>query len=161
MLRLTLRNRRRMRELVEAEAIDCDFCPAGWLFLAHDERLERGLLEEAALIEAHGARVELWSPERVRAELGFVTRFRSRFLPEDGSYHPYRYACGLLDRALRRGVELYTRLPVLELVVGSVGPPRGDDSGGPASSPGASSWRRTPSRASCSRSFRSSRSRAR
>ena len=52
-----------------------------------------------------------------RAELGFTTRFRSRFLPEDGSYHPYRYACGLLDRALRRGVELYTRLPVLELVV--------------------------------------------
>ena len=114
-LRLTLRNRRRMRELVAAEAIECDFSPAGWLFLAHDERVERGLVEEATLVEAHGARVELWPPERVRAELGFVTRFRSRFLPEDGSYHPYRYACGLLDRALRRGVELYTRLPVLEL----------------------------------------------
>jgi glycine/D-amino acid oxidase-like deaminating enzyme len=114
-LRLTLRNRQRLRELVEAEAIDCDYCPAGWLFLAHDERVERGILEEAPVIEAHGARVELWSPERVRSELGFETRFRARFLPEDGSYHPFRYACGLLERAVDRGVELYTRLPVLGL----------------------------------------------
>ena len=114
-LRLTLRNRERLRGLVETEALECDFCAAGWLFLAHDERLERGLVEEATLIEAHGARVELWSPQRVRAEFGFATRFRSRFLPEDGSYHPYRYACGLLDRALRRGAELYTQLSVLEL----------------------------------------------
>ncbi len=115
-LRLTLHNRRRLRELVETERIDCDFSPAGWLFLAHVERVERGIIEEAPLVEAHGARVELWSPERVREELGFETRFRSRFLPEDGSYHPFRYACGLLERAVRRGVELHARLPVLSLV---------------------------------------------
>jgi glycine/D-amino acid oxidase-like deaminating enzyme len=119
-LRLTSRNRGRLRELVEREEIDCDFCPAGWLFLAGDERVERGLDEEGPLLEAHGAAVELWPPERVRAEHGFETRFRSRFLPGDGSYHPFRYACGLLDRALRRGVELYTRLPVVELGDGVV-----------------------------------------
>ena len=114
-LRLTLRNRRRMRELIETEAVDCDYCPAGWLFIASDAEIERGLLEEAPFVVDHGARIELWTPERVRAELGFVTRHRSRFLPGDGSYHPFRYACGLLERALRRGVELYTRLPVVEL----------------------------------------------
>jgi glycine/D-amino acid oxidase-like deaminating enzyme len=114
-LELTLRNRRRMRELVESEQIACDYCPAGWLFIAHDEDVERGLLEEAPYVERHGASVELWTPERVHAELGFVTRHRSRFLPEDGSYHPFKYACGLLQRAIARGVELYTRLPVREL----------------------------------------------
>jgi glycine/D-amino acid oxidase-like deaminating enzyme len=114
-LKLTLRNRRRMRELVEGEAIECDYCPAGWLFLAHDAELERGLVEEARFIERHEARVELWTPERVRAELGFVTQHRSRFLPDDGSYHPFKYACRLLERAVERGVELYTRLPVVEV----------------------------------------------
>jgi glycine/D-amino acid oxidase-like deaminating enzyme len=112
-LRLTLRNRQRLRELVELEEIECDFCPAGWLFLADDAEVERGIVEEAPLVEAHGARVELWPPARVQRELGFTTRFRSRFLPDDGSYHPFRYACGLLDRALARGVELYARLRVL------------------------------------------------
>jgi len=111
-LRLTLHNRSRLRELVESEEIDCDFCPAGWLFLAHVERAEQGILEEAPLVEAHGGQVELWPPERVCAEFGFETRFRARFLPEDGSYHPFRYACGLLERALSRGVELYTHLRV-------------------------------------------------
>jgi glycine/D-amino acid oxidase-like deaminating enzyme len=114
-LKLTMRNRQRMRELVEGEGIECDYCPAGWLFIAHDEAVERGLLEEAPLLEAHGARVELWTPEQVRAELGWVTRHRSRFLPEDGCYHPFKYACGLLERALGKGVELYTRLPVVEV----------------------------------------------
>ena len=98
-----------------ARRIDCDYCPAGWLFLANDDAVERGLVEEAPFVERHGARVELWTPEHVRSELGFVTHHRSRFLPEDGSYHPFKYACGLLERAVRRGVELYTRLPVLEL----------------------------------------------
>ena len=115
-LRLTLRNRRRLRELVETEAIECDFSPAGWLFLAHDERVEAGIVEEAQLVEAHGGRVELWSPERVRAELGFATAFRSRFLPGDGSYHPFRYACGLLERAVALGVELYARVGVVALM---------------------------------------------
>jgi glycine/D-amino acid oxidase-like deaminating enzyme len=114
-LRLTLRNRQRMRELVESEGIECDYCPAGWLFIAHDADVEQGLVEDAPFIQRHDARVELWTPERVRNEFGFATQHRSRFLPEDGSYHPFRYACGLLERALRRGVELYTRLPVLEL----------------------------------------------
>ena len=114
-LQLTLRNRRRLRELVERERIDCDYCPAGWIFLAHVERTDTGIVEEAQLIEAHGANVELWSPEKVRAELGVDTAFRARFLPEDGSYHPFRYACGVLERAVRRGVELYARLPVLAL----------------------------------------------
>jgi glycine/D-amino acid oxidase-like deaminating enzyme len=114
-LRLTSHNRARLRELVEKEEIDCDFCPAGWLFLAHIERAERGILDEAPLVEAQGAAVELWEPARVRDEFGFETRFLSRFLPEDGSYHPFRYACGLLERAVARGVELYARLPVMAI----------------------------------------------
>ncbi len=114
-LNLTLRNRQRLRELVESEQIACDHCPAGWLFIAHDDEVERGLREEAPFVERHGAHVELWTPEQVRAEFGFVTSHHSRFLPDDGSYHPFRYACGLLERAIARGVELYTRLPVLEL----------------------------------------------
>ena len=80
----------------------------------HDEEVERGLLEEAPFVERHGASVELWAPERVRYELGFVTRHRSRFLPDDGSYHPFKYACGLLDtrrRARRRAVHAPPRAP--------------------------------------------------
>ena len=114
-LSLALRNRHRFRDIVLREGIACHFAPRGWLFLAHTEQQEEGLCEEATLAARHGEVLELWPRGKIRAEFGIETSYLGRFIPGDGTYHPFMYVCGLLRCALDRGVELYTRLPVQRL----------------------------------------------
>ena len=111
-LGIALRNRDLLKSIVLREHIDCDFSPRGWLHLASTEDEEMGLCEEVTLAAQHGQRIELWPRGRVRRELGIVTDFLGRFIPGDGTYHPFKYVCGLLTCALSRGAELYTRTPV-------------------------------------------------
>lgn len=113
-LGLALRNRRRLCQIVQRHGLACDLAPSGWLFLAGTAQ-EEGLREEAGFVADHGARVELWSPDRIRSETGIRTSGLGRFVPGDGTYNPFKYLCGLLRYALDHGVELYTRLPVLRI----------------------------------------------
>jgi glycine/D-amino acid oxidase-like deaminating enzyme len=119
-LGLSLRNRDRVKAIVQGENIDCDYCPRGWLYLAHTEREEQGICDEVMLAARHGQRLEIWSRRRIREQLGLRTSYLGRFIPGDGTYHPFKYVCGLLAAALRSGVELYTRTPVQRIC--STGP---------------------------------------
>ncbi len=111
-LGLALRNRELFKRIILRERIACDFSPKGWLHLASSEEEEQGLCEEVTLAARHGQQIELWSRRRIRRELGIDSAFLARFVPEDGTYHPFKYVCGLLRRALAAGVELYTRVRV-------------------------------------------------
>jgi glycine/D-amino acid oxidase-like deaminating enzyme len=114
-LGLALRNRDRLRSIIQQEGINCDFSPRGWLYLAHTEREEQALCDEVTLAAQHGQRIELWSRRRIRDEFGFDTPFLGRFIPGDGTFHPFKYVCGLLHSALRYGAQLYTRRRVLAI----------------------------------------------
>lgn len=118
---LAVRNRDRLKTIVQQERIACDFSPRGWLYLAHTEREEQALCEEVTLAAMHGQRIELWSRRRIRDEFGFKTAFLGRFIPGDGTYHPFKYVCGLLQSALRSGVQLYTHRRVREIVTDTSG----------------------------------------
>jgi len=111
-LGLSLRNRDLLKQIILRERIDCDFTPRGWLHLASTDEEEQGICEEVMLAAQHGQRIELWSRRKIRQELGFDNEFLGRFIPGDGTYHPFKYVCGLLRAALRPGVELYTRTSV-------------------------------------------------
>ncbi len=111
-LGMSLKNRELMKQIVLRERIDCDFMPRGWLHLACTDEEEEGLCEEVLLAAQHGQRIELWSRRRIREELGVAREFLGRFIPGDGTYHPFKYACGVLQCAVRAAVELYTRVPV-------------------------------------------------
>jgi glycine/D-amino acid oxidase-like deaminating enzyme len=121
-LGLSLRNRGRLAAIIHRERIDCDFAPRGWLYLAHSEPEEQGLCDEVTLAAQHGQRIELWSRRRIKEEFGFRTDFLGRYIPGDGTYHPFKYVCGVLLAALQRGVELYTRVRVQSIE--SQGPDR-------------------------------------
>ena len=108
-LGIALRNRELLKDIVVREGIDCDFSPRGWLHLACNEHEERGICEEVILAARHGQRVEIWPRGKIRKEFGFESEFLGRFVPGDGTYHPFKYVCGLLNAALGRGAELYTR----------------------------------------------------
>jgi glycine/D-amino acid oxidase-like deaminating enzyme/CRP-like cAMP-binding protein len=112
-LGIALRNRDLLSGIVMRERIDCDFSPRGWLHLASSEKEEQGICEEVMLAAQHGQRIELWSRGKIRREMGIETGFLGRFIPGDGTYHPFKYVCGVLRSAVARGVELYTRTPVL------------------------------------------------
>jgi glycine/D-amino acid oxidase-like deaminating enzyme/CRP-like cAMP-binding protein len=115
-LGLSLRNRDLLKQIILRERIECDFAPRGWLHLASTEEEEQGICEEVMLAAQHGQRIELWSRRKIRQELGFENEFLGRFIPGDGTYHPFKYVCGLLRAAIRPGVELYTRLRVRSVV---------------------------------------------
>src|SRR5204863_3280419 len=86
-----------------------------WLYLAGSDREEQGICEELSLAVRHGQRLEVWSRSKIHAEFGFRTDYLGRFIPGDGTYHPVKYVCGVLQSALRAGVELYSRVRVLEV----------------------------------------------
>jgi glycine/D-amino acid oxidase-like deaminating enzyme/CRP-like cAMP-binding protein len=111
-LGLSLRNRELLKQLILRERIECDFAPRGWLHLASSEEEEQGICEEVMLAAQHGQRIQLWSRLKIRKELGFENEYLGRFIPGDGTYHPFKFVCGLLRTALRPGVELYTRCRV-------------------------------------------------
>ena len=114
-LGIALRNRELLKGIILRERIECDFAPRGWLHLAATEDEEQGICEEVTLAAQHGQRIELWSRRKIRDELGIETAFLGRFIPGDGTYHPFKYVCGLLRCALRDSVELYTRTRVREV----------------------------------------------
>src|SRR6202008_1703889 len=99
------------------EGIDCDFSPRGWLYLADSEQEEQGFCEEVSLAAQHGQRIEIWSRGKIRAGFGFETAFLGRFIAGDGTYHPFKYACGLLQCAVNAGVALYTRVKARRIVL--------------------------------------------
>lgn len=114
-LGLSLRNRDLLKSIILRERIDCDFAPRGWLHLACSEEQEQGMCEEVTLAAQHGQRIEIWSRRKIREEFGIETAYLARFSPGDGTYHPFKYVCGLLQCALRAGVELYTHVRVLDV----------------------------------------------
>jgi glycine/D-amino acid oxidase-like deaminating enzyme len=109
---LSLRNRELLKQIILRERLECDFAPRGWLHLASTEEEEQGICDEVMLAAQHGQRIELWSRRKIRQELGFDNEYIGRFIPGDGTYHPFKYVCGLLRAALRPRVELYTRTNV-------------------------------------------------
>lgn len=111
-LGLSLRNRELLKGIILREQIDCDFAPRGWLHLACSEEEEQGMCDELLLAAQHGQRIELWSRRKIREEFGIESEFLGRFIPGDGTYHPFKYVNGLLQCALRAGVELFTRVGV-------------------------------------------------
>ena len=114
-LGFALRNRDLLKQIIEREKIDCDFSPKGWLYLAHTEKEEQGLCDEVLLAAEQGQRIEIWSRLKIREEFGFERRFLGRFIPGDGTYHPFKFVYSVLQTAVDAGVELYTGVQVKEV----------------------------------------------
>ena len=120
-LGLALRNRDLLKETILNERIACDFSPKGWLHLATNDREEQGVCDEVTLAAQHGQRIEIWSRAKIRDEFGIDTSFLGRFIPGDGTYHPFKFVCGEIKSALRSGVALYTRTQVRRVISNSGG----------------------------------------
>jgi glycine/D-amino acid oxidase-like deaminating enzyme len=115
-LGLALRNRDVLKETILSERIACDFSPRGWLHLATNEKEEQGICDEVSLAAQHGQRIEIWSRSKIRSEFGIDASYLGRFIPGDGTYHPFKFVCGEMSSAIRAGVGLYTRTKVQRII---------------------------------------------
>jgi glycine/D-amino acid oxidase-like deaminating enzyme len=113
-----IRNRDRFAWIVTQEQIDCDYSPHGWLRIAETAEEEEALRGEVALVR-NEKRLVYWSKEKIFKELGRYSYFGGRYAPECGNYHPRKFVCGVLQKALERGVSLYTRVRVENVVTGA------------------------------------------
>jgi glycine/D-amino acid oxidase-like deaminating enzyme len=111
-IKFALKNAARMKRTIEREKIECDFSPAGWLRTALNAEEAEAFAKEAALANRLGAKVELWSAQQIRDTFQFPSEHPGRMVKDNGNYHPFKLVTGELERALERGVELYTRTPV-------------------------------------------------
>lgn len=111
------RNSERFSRIVTGEPIDCDFSPHGWLRIAESVEEEAALRGEVELV-GEGL-LEFWSREKILQELGLRTYFGGRCAPRSGNYHPRKFVCGVLQKAIERGVGLYTRVRVENIVTGA------------------------------------------
>jgi len=109
------RNSARFLEIVKKEKIDCDLSETGWLRIADTPEEERGIRREVELASRIGVHFDLVSPRQIRRETGIPARYAGRKAVPNGNYHPFKFVCGVLDRSLRRGVQLFSRTPVLAL----------------------------------------------
>jgi len=106
------KNANRMARTIEKEKIDCDYSPSGWLRTALNEREARAFEAEAKLAGKAGAKVEILSGPEIEARYKFPAKHAGRLVTANGNYHPFKLVNGELQKALDRGVELYTRTPV-------------------------------------------------
>jgi glycine/D-amino acid oxidase-like deaminating enzyme/CRP-like cAMP-binding protein len=120
-LSFAVRNRERLKQIIEQEKIGCDFSPKGWLYLAHTEREEQAICDEVAMAGREDQQVEVWSRMKVRQEFGLENGFIGRFVPGDGTYHPAKFVYGTLQIAVTAGVELYTGVAVRTITSSSNG----------------------------------------
>lgn len=119
LLAFSYANADRFSHIVQAEKIDCDFTPAGWLHVAVSDEEEREILDDEELNSTLAEEMEIWSPAQIKAGLGLDFQNAGRFLRKSGNYHPYKYVLALLKKALARGVGLYTGVKVLRVASGS------------------------------------------
>ncbi len=120
-LGLALRNRELLKDTILSERIACDFSPRGWLHIAASEVEEQAICDEVSLAAQHGQRIEIWSRKKIRGEFGIEAPFLGRFIPGDGTYHPFKFVCGELQAALNSGVLLYARTKVNGIEFGDDG----------------------------------------
>ena len=113
---------------VAAEGIDCHWAKGGTVQLARSvTQLER-CREEIAEAREYGFGPDdlvLLSADEASARVGATGVLGGTYTPHCAAIHPSRLARGLADAVQRRGVTIYERTPVLQLLPGRVVTPGG------------------------------------
>lgn len=115
-----------VRDLIDREAIDCDFQQTGRIQLAWTQdhmTARQGWAEkirEKSGIDAHVVgRTELGN------EIATKRYFGGLVIPDHAACHPWKYHSGLLHAVLRRGVPVIGHCPATQVRQGQVVTPKG------------------------------------
>lgn len=104
-----------VRQIIAAEAIECDLVEKGTLHLAVGQKGLEEIRERCRQRQARGQPVELLSTEETRRRVGGGNYMGALFDPEAGTIQPLSYVRGLAAAAVRNGAELFTNSAVTHI----------------------------------------------
>ena len=104
---VALDNHRLLRDIVDAEKIDCGYAPSGSLLLALSENEADQLGRSAKMMSQDGFRSELLDDTDVARRFPGGGFKAGLFLPDDGEVDPVRLVRGIADAAERRGARIF------------------------------------------------------
>jgi len=99
-----------VKDLIAAEAIDCDFREVGHLELAYAPSHAPELDHARQSLASVGVRSEVVAPDRVHEEIGSDAYFGALAVEGSGLLHPGKYFAGLAAAADRAGADLHERV---------------------------------------------------
>ncbi len=107
------RSHQRVRELVEAHGIECEYRANGSLRLTRTEEEAEDIRASLAALKADGFPM-LEVPLSHAVPPAAAERFTAAFVTlEDGEFHPVRFLHGLAREAQRKGARLFADSPVI------------------------------------------------
>lgn len=104
-------------QLVEEEALECDYRPDGYYELFRTEHGRSEVEEEAAMARAAGYRVEMQDGEAIREREPALREglLGGAFYPESATCNPHRFVVELAERTRAHGGEFLTGSEVVEV----------------------------------------------
>ncbi|MBL0373969.1 FAD-binding oxidoreductase [Rhizobium sp. KVB221] len=106
---------RRVFEIIDREAIDCEATRQGTLHLAHSKSGFRDLQERYRQGNKFGAPLELLDADGTARRTGTVAYHGSLFDPRAGTIQPFSYCRGLARAAQERGASVHHKSPVTSI----------------------------------------------
>lgn len=105
-MNVTYENQTLLRQVLQEEAIDCDYREPGTIRLALTEEQVMQLTQEVQARQADGFSAQFLEREYIQTPMA-VEILGGRFLPDQGLLHSARLVQGLAGAALRLGAEAY------------------------------------------------------
>ncbi|MBY0384546.1 FAD-binding oxidoreductase [bacterium] len=114
-LKFGAKNGKLFKEILQKYNIDPDLSDKGWMRLANSKEEELALQRDVELARSVGVYMEIWSAEKITTLTGIQTEFAGRFTPGYGNYHPYKFATGVFENLIKKGILLYTQTRVKKI----------------------------------------------
>lgn len=106
---------RRVRDLVEQLAIDCDLACNGWVKAAHSAAALRQVDAEHDELAHAGAKVRRLGRDELAELVGHSSYTGGMMLPEGGTLNPYAYCTGLARALAAAGGRIHAHTPALAI----------------------------------------------
>jgi len=110
-----------IEDLVDREAIDCDFRRKGRFHAAHTPEQFTALASRVEVQRREGIEAHMVSRAEQRSELGTDAYHGGVVYPRHAALHPAKYQNGLLARVIGSGAQVATYCPVLDIERSAVG----------------------------------------
>ena len=117
---VTVKNIDDLKQLIQAQNIDCDFRLNGALLVIAKESQVQQYRQYADLANSLGMPIEFWDRTRTQTEIGTQVYYSSLFEPNAAEIHPMKLVFALKKAAETTGAKVYEYSPVINVEEGKL-----------------------------------------
>jgi glycine/D-amino acid oxidase-like deaminating enzyme len=111
-IRFAGKNATLLTDDIRRERFEADLSLGGWLRLALNRREEKALLQEVEFGKRLGVDMRAISPADIKRRFGLRSKYYGRLVAGNGNFHPFKFVVQEVQRAVEKGVLLYTHTKV-------------------------------------------------